>query len=172
MQRKRASSLNALVVEDLILKSRRRIAIPLRLVGLDEDTIGPECARCVGDEKRPPGHDSAIGASRSVLRRKLLRDRCGKSDVLKVWPRPLKEHSPTRNQLPLKTHEENSKNSKTQNPHILGVSMKGALWGNIEKKKICGFGPVRIPAETASRSFRKLEDSFKAVIPRLSRALY
>ena len=66
MQRKRASSLNALVVEDLILKSRRRIAIPLRLVGLDEDTIGPECARCVGDEKRPPGHDSAIGASRSV----------------------------------------------------------------------------------------------------------
>ena len=67
----------------------------------------------------------------------------------------LKEHSPTRNQLPLKTHEENSKNSKTQNPHILGVSMKGALSGKKEEK-ICGFGPVRIPAETASRSFRKL----------------
>ena len=44
----------------------------------------------------------------------------------------LKEHSPTRNQLPLKTHEENS---KSQNPHILGVSMKGALWGKKEKKK-------------------------------------
>ena len=60
MQRKRASSRNALVVEDLILKSRRRIAILLRLVGLDEDTIGPECARCVGDEKTPMR--SAIGA--------------------------------------------------------------------------------------------------------------
>ena len=39
--------------------------------------------------------------------------------------------------------------------------MKGALSGKKEEK-ICGFGPVRIPAETASRSFRKLEDSFKS----------
>jgi hypothetical protein len=63
MQRKRASSRNALVVEDLILKSRRRIAILLRLVGLDEDTIGPECARCVGDEKALGDRCLAIGAS-------------------------------------------------------------------------------------------------------------
>ena len=52
----------------------------------------------------------------------------------------LKEHSPTRNQLPLKTHEENSKNSKTQNPHILGVSMKGALSGKKEEKKSADSG--------------------------------
>ena len=52
----------------------------------------------------------------------------------------LKELSPTRNQLPEKTHEENSKNSKTQNPHILGVSMKGALSGKIERKKSADSG--------------------------------
>ena len=54
----------------------------------------------------------------------------------------LKELSPTRNQLPEKTHEENSKNSKTQNPHILGVSMKGALThvGKKIKKKSADSG--------------------------------
>jgi hypothetical protein len=52
----------------------------------------------------------------------------------------LKEHSPTRNQLPVKTHEENSKNSKTQNPHVLAVSMQGASSGKKEKRKNCGFG--------------------------------
>jgi hypothetical protein len=76
----------------------------------------------------------------------------------------LKELSPTRNQLTVKTHEENSKNSKTEPPHILGVSMKGALTGKKKKKKICGFGQSRIPAETALRSFRKLDDSFKHVV--------
>ena len=74
----------------------------------------------------------------------------------------LKEHSPTRNQLPaLKTHEENSKKIKNSKPpHILGVSMKGALSGKKEKKNL-RIRAARIPAETASRSFRKLEDSFK-----------
>ena len=33
---------------------------------------------------------------------------------------------------------------------------EGCLVGKEREKKICGFGPVRIPAETASRSFRKL----------------
>ena len=49
----------------------------------------------------------------------------------------LKELSPTRNQLPEKIHEENS---KTQNPHILGVSMKGALTGKKEKEKSADSG--------------------------------
>ena len=40
----------------------------------------------------------------------------------------------------MKTHEENSKNPKTQNPHILGVSMKGALSGKIERKKSADSG--------------------------------
>jgi len=75
-------------------------------------------------------------------------------------PYSLKEHSPTRNQLPLKTHEENSKNSKTQNPHILGVSMKVVPCREKKKKKILRIRAARIPVETASRSFRKLEDSF------------
>ena len=70
-------------------------------------------------------------------------------------PYSLKEHSPTRNQLPLKTHEENSKNSKTQNPHILGVSMKGALSGKKEEKKSADSGrpnPCRDGAEVVSET--------------------
>ena len=77
--------------------------------------------------------------------------------VVEIWVTPSTET------LPVKTHEENSKNSKTQNPHILGVSMnpRGVPSRKKRKKKICGFGQSRIPAQTASRSFRKMDDSFK-----------
>ena len=37
--------------------------------------------------------------------------------VVRCWSELKKEHSPTRNQLTGKSHEEKSKNSKTQNPH-------------------------------------------------------
>ena len=57
----------------------------------------------------------------------------------------LKELSPTRNQLPEKTHEENSK-TQSQNPHILGVSMKGALTGKKEKEKSADSGSPEHPS--------------------------
>jgi hypothetical protein len=47
----------------------------------------------------------------------------------------------------------------------LGVSLQGTPVppppDQKNKQKICGFGPVRIPAGTTSRSFRKSESSFK-----------
>ena len=50
----------------------------------------------------------------------------------------------------------------SQNPKILAPRRldEGCLVGKKRNREICGFGPGRIPAETASRSFRKLEDSF------------
>ena len=47
------------------------------------------------------------------------------------------------------------KNSKTQNPHILGVSMKGALSGKKEEKKSADSGspnPCRDGAEVVSET--------------------
>ena len=67
--------------------------------------------------------------------------------VVEIWVTPSTET------LPVKTHEENSKNSKTQNPHILGVSMnpRGVPSRKKRTKKICGFVQSRIPAERRRR---------------------
>ena len=67
------------------------------------------------------------------------------------YPKPTPSENPRRK---LKK----PKNSKPPYPRRLD---EGCLVGKNREKKICGFGQSRIPAETASRSFRKLDDSFK-----------
>jgi hypothetical protein len=67
---------------------------------------------------------------------------------LQLWIERVRRHShfsikgtlPYPKPTPSENPRRKLKNSKTQNPHVLAVSMQGASSGKKEKRKNCGFG--------------------------------
>ena len=123
---------------------------------------------------RPLRLTSAAHGRRALASRSLSPgSRLGCGSVVRCWSELKKEHSPTRNQLTGKSHEEKSKNSKPQNPHYRSTAQ--AVGGTaVRERGACisgrpetqlgasrfGFGKGSVPLRTRKSIGTWIESPF------------